>query len=45
MDALFAAADITGLSVNVTTILLGFIGIGLLFVGRRYIGKAAKMPV
>lgn len=45
MDALFAAVDITGLATNVTTILIGFISVGLLFVGRRYLGKAAKMPV
>lgn len=45
MDALFTAVDISGLSANVLTILTGFIGVGLLFVGRRYLGKAAKMPV
>ena len=45
MEALFAAVDVTGLATNVSTLMLGFIGVGLLFVGRRYIGRTAKMPV
>jgi hypothetical protein len=45
MDALFTAVDITGLSTNISTLMLGFIGVGLLFVGRRYLGRTAKMPV
>ena len=45
MDALFGAVDITGLSTNVSTLMLGFIGVGILFVARRYIGRTAKMPV
>ncbi len=45
MDALFTAVDVSGLSTNVSTLMLGFIGVGLLFVARRYIGKTAKMPV
>jgi hypothetical protein len=38
--ALWAAADITPLAGNVSTLLIGFIGIGLLFVGYRYIRKS-----
>ena len=45
MDALFAAVDITSLSTNISTLMLGFIGVGILFVARRYIGKTARMPV
>jgi hypothetical protein len=45
MDALFGAVDITGLSANISTLMIGFIAIGILFVARRYIGRTAKMPV
>ena len=45
MQALFDAVDITALSTNVQTLMLGFIGVGLLFVARRYIGRTGKMPV
>ena len=45
MANLFTAVDVTGLATNVETLMIAFIGIGLLFVGRRYIGKTAKMPV
>lgn len=40
MTALFDAVDITALSTNVSTILVGFIGVGLLFVANRYIKKS-----
>ncbi|MGL1932722.1 MAG: hypothetical protein OCC45_13335 [Desulfotalea sp.] len=40
MDALYAAVDISSLATNTSTILIGFIGISLLFVGARYIRKA-----
>lgn len=40
MADLFAAADISGLQTNVGTLLLGFIAIGLLFTGRRYLRKS-----
>ena len=43
MDALFGAVDITGLSTNVSTLMIGFIGVGLLFLGRRYVEKAIKV--
>jgi uncharacterized membrane protein YeaQ/YmgE (transglycosylase-associated protein family) len=40
MTALFTAVDISGLSTNVSTILVGFIGVSLLFVAYRYIRKS-----
>jgi len=40
MDALFTAVDITGLSTNVVTILTGFIAIGLIFTGYRFIKRS-----
>lgn len=40
MADLFTAVDITGLSTGVSTILIGFIGVLLLFVGYRFIKKA-----
>lgn len=39
MDAIFTAADISGLSTNVSTILVGLVGVSLLFVGYRYLRK------
>ena len=45
MGALFTAVDITGLETNITTLMTGFIVIGLLFVARRYIGRTIKAPV
>lgn len=36
---LFTAANISGLNSNVGTLLIGFIGIGLLFLGRRYLAR------
>lgn len=40
LESIYAAVDITGLSTNVSTILIGFIGISLLFVAYRYIRKS-----
>jgi hypothetical protein len=40
MQALFTAVDISGLSTNVTTLLTGFIAVGLIFLGYRYIRRA-----
>lgn len=40
MEALFTAADISPLATNVSTLLIGFIGVGLLFLGYRYIKKS-----
>ncbi|MDW7772535.1 MAG: hypothetical protein SCH71_06555 [Desulfobulbaceae bacterium] len=45
MEALFTAVDVATLATNVSTLLLAFIGVGLLFVGRRYIRMTARMPV
>ncbi len=39
MDAIFAAADISGLTTNVTTLLVGFVGVTLLFVGYKYVKR------
>lgn len=39
MDALFAAVDISTLSTNVSTLMIGFIGVGVLFVGFRYVKR------
>ncbi len=39
MDALFAAVNLTGLSTNVSTLMVAFIGINLLFLGYRYVRK------
>lgn len=40
MAALFTAADISGLATNVTTLLVAFIGVGLIYTGARYIKKS-----
>jgi len=39
MQNLFDAVSITGISTNVETLMIGFIGISLLFVGYRYVKK------
>lgn len=40
MAALFTAADVSTLSTNVETLLVAFVGLGLLFLGYRYVRKA-----
>jgi len=40
LESVFSAVDLTGLSTNVSTILVGFIGVALLFVAYRYIRKS-----
>jgi hypothetical protein len=40
MTALFAAADVSTLATNVTSLLVLFIGVGLLFTGMRYLRKS-----
>jgi len=40
MEALFTAVDVSDLATRVTTILVAFIGVGLLFTGFRYIRKS-----
>ncbi len=39
MDALFAAVNLTGLSTNVSTLMVTFVGINLLLLGYRYVRK------
>lgn len=39
MAALFTAVDVSGVSTNVSTMLIAFVGVGLLFLGYRYIKK------
>ena len=43
MQALFDAIDIAGLSTNVSALIVGLLGVGLLFLGRRYVEKAIKV--
>ena len=40
MDAIFTAADVSGLTTNVSTLLIAFVGVSLLFVAYRYLKKA-----
>jgi len=40
MTALFEAVDVTGVSGNVSTLLVAFIGINLLFLGYKYVKKS-----
>lgn len=42
MDALFLAANVAGLSTNVSTMLLAFVGVALLFTGYRYVKKGLR---
>jgi len=39
MDAIFAAADVSTLSTNTSTLLIAFVGVNLLFVAYRYLRK------
>jgi hypothetical protein len=39
MQALFDAVDVTGISTNVSTLMIAFIGIGLLFLGYAYVKR------
>ena len=39
MDALFQAVDITGASTNINTLLIGFIGVNLAFLGYKWVRK------
>lgn len=43
MQALFDAVDISGISTNVSTLMLGFIGIGLLFLGYAYVKRTMRV--
>ena len=40
MQVLFDAVDVTGVSTNVSTLLIAFIGINLLFLGYHYVRKS-----
>lgn len=42
MDTIFAAVDISSLATNCTTILVGFVGVGLLFTGYKYARRALQ---
>lgn len=42
IDDIFTAGAVTGLSTNVKTLLLGFIGITVMFVGYKYFKRAAN---
>ena len=39
IDNLFTAVDVSGVSTNVSTLLIAFIGINLLFLGAYYVKK------
>jgi hypothetical protein len=43
MAALFSAVDISGISTNVSTLMVGFIGIGLLFLGYAYVKRTMRV--
>ena len=43
MQALFDAVDITGISTNVSTLMVGFIGVGLLFLGYAYVRRTMRV--
>ncbi len=40
MAALFTAADVGSLATNTSTLLIAFIGVGLIFTAYRYIRKS-----
>jgi hypothetical protein len=40
MQDLFDAVNVTGVSTNVSTLLVAFIGINLLFLGYKYVRKS-----
>lgn len=39
MDQLFAAVDVSGLQTNVTTVLVSFVGLALVFCGYRWVRR------
>ena len=39
IDNMFGAVSVSGISTNVSTLLIAFIGINLLFLGYRYVRK------
>lgn len=40
MEALFTAVDLSTLAASIGVVLVALIGVSLLFVAKRYIGKA-----
>ena len=42
MDALYTAFDVTGLTSNVTVILLAGVGLTLLFTGYRFLKRGGR---
>ena len=42
IDNLFTAVDVSGIGTNVSTLLIAFIGINLLFLGYRYVRKTMR---
>ena len=42
MAALFTAVDVSTVSTNVSTLLIAFIGISLLFLGAKYIKRTLR---
>ena len=45
MDVIFAAADITGIFANVSTLLIAFVGVALIYTGYNSVMKALKADV
>ena len=45
MNAIFAAADITGILANVSTLLIAFVGVALIYAGYNSVMKALKADV
>lgn len=39
MDKLFQAVDVSGLQDNITTVLIAFVGIALVFCGYRWVRR------
>lgn len=42
MDAVFAAINITSLATSVTTLVVGFVGVGLIFLGWKYAKRVMR---
>ena len=43
MEALFTAFDVSGLSTNVTTILIAGVGLTLLFTGYKFLKRGSRV--
>jgi uncharacterized membrane protein len=42
IDDMFAAVDISGVSTNITTLLISFIGVSVLFLCYKYVRRATN---